>query len=85
MNKLSCLEHLSTLSLSTEMSEMMLHKKTTQSLRQTVTDVQLSYNSIHANLQTHTPYVGELGRVVVPVDETEEDLEDQQPDLRILC
>lgn len=30
MNKLSCLEHLSTLSLSTEMSEIMLHRKKAQ-------------------------------------------------------
>lgn len=29
MNKLSCLEHLSTLSFSTEMSEMMLHGQKT--------------------------------------------------------
>lgn len=32
----------------------------------------------------HRPYVGELGRVVVPVDEAQEDLQDQQPYLRIL-
>lgn len=38
MNKLSCLEHLSTLSFSTEMSEMLLHRKKTKET-QTVTEV----------------------------------------------
>lgn len=33
----------------------------------------------------HAPYVGELGCVVVPVDETQEDLEHQQADLWVLC
>lgn len=39
----------------------------------------------HTQGLTHTPYVGELGCVVVPVNETEKDLEHQQPDLWILC
>lgn len=41
----------------------------------------------HTNLEdthTRTPYVGELECVVMPVDETEKDLEHQQPDLWIL-
>lgn len=97
MNKLSCLEHLSTLSLSTEMSEMMLHRKKARWLTQIVIEVQQSSNTLqirphnlHAKApcscrHTHTPYVGELGRVVVSVDETEKDLEHQQPNLWILC
>lgn len=40
MNKLSCLEHLSTLSFSTEMSEMLLHRKKTKKT-QTVTEVRV--------------------------------------------
>lgn len=51
MNKLSCLEHLSTLSLSTEMSEMMLHRKTTVNI-----DCHwcTAPQYIHTNMHTHT-------------------------------
>lgn len=45
MNKLSCLEHLSTLSFSTEMSEMLLHRKKTKET-QTVTEVWVYKGSI---------------------------------------
>lgn len=87
MNKLSCLEHLSTLSFSTEMSEMLLHRKKTKET-QTVTEVWVYKGSIKT-LQSscknnHTPHIGKLGPVFMPVNETEEDLQHQQTDFWIL-
>lgn len=44
MNKLSCLEHLSTLSLSTEMSEMMLRREKAQQNTEIVTEAHISHS-----------------------------------------
>lgn len=81
MNKLSCLEHLSTLSFSTEMSEMLLHGNKEMRTANSLFNVTIKFSD---KRHKHTPYVGELGRVVVPVDEAEKDLEHQQPDLWVL-
>lgn len=81
MNKLSCLEHLSTLSFSTEMSEMLLHGNKEMRTTNSLLNIAIKFAD---KRHKHTPYVGELGRVVVPVDEAEKDLQHQQPDLRVL-
>lgn len=80
MKRLSCLEHLSTLSFSTEMSEMTLCGDT----RERVTWKLHRCCAYDVDIFPNWPYVGELGGVVVPVNEAQENLEDQQPHLRIL-
>lgn len=91
MNRLSCLEHLSTLSLSTEMSEMLLQTQQTHTNCKWSTDRSKLINPSSSAVQpmyscrnTRVPNVGELGSVVVPVDETEQDLKHQQSHLWIL-
>lgn len=81
MNKLSCLEHLSALSFSTEMSEMMLRRRDTNHQPHTPTPAAGLWLFYRPN---DSRDFGKLGPVVVPVDEAEEDLEHQQSNLGVV-
>jgi len=84
MNKLSCLEHLSTFSFSTEMSEMMLHRR--EGKNNTDGQLQSTRTSAfpHSSAHNYAPYFRKLRPVVMPVDEAEKDLKDKQSNFWIL-
>lgn len=82
MNKLSCLEHLSTLSFSTEMSEMMLRRWDTNDQLHALTPAAAGLRLVYRRNDSRD--FGQLGSVVVPVDEAEEDLEHQQSNLGVV-